>query len=74
MNLWKRFQDLLPKEPLLVAQVTAHNADGTSTVQFPGGGTARVKGQTVTVGQHAYIQSGWVRGEAPALTLYEFEV
>ena len=74
MNLWKRFQDLLPKEPLLVAQVTAHNADGTSTVQFPGGGTARVKGQTVTVGLSAYIQGGWVKGEAPELTLYEFEV
>jgi hypothetical protein len=74
MNLWKRFQDLLPKEPLLVATVTAHNSDGTSTVQFPGGGYALVKGQGVAVGLTAYVQGGWIKGEAPELTVYEFEV
>lgn len=74
MNLWKRFQDLLPKEPLQVATVAAHHDDGTSTVQFPGGGLARVKGQEVAIGQSAYVQGGWIRGEAPDLPVYEFEV
>jgi len=74
MNLWKRFQDLLPKEPLLTATVAAHNSDGTSTVQFPGNGIARVKGQTVAVGLMAYVQGGWIKAEAPNLPVYEFEV
>jgi hypothetical protein len=74
MNLWKRFRDLLPKDPLLVGTVLTHNSDGTSTVQFPGGGQALVKGQTVAVGLAAYVQGGWIKGEAPDLVVSEFEV
>lgn len=73
-NLWKRFQNLLPADPLLIAEVLTHNTDGTSTVQFPGGGQARAKGQTVAIGDKAYIQGGWVRAQAPDLPVYEFEI
>ena len=73
-NLWKRFSALLPQDPLLIATVTAQNSDGTSTVTYPGGGSGVVRGQDVTVGSKAYIQSNQIQGEAPDLTLYEFEV
>ncbi len=73
-NLWKRFSGLLPKDPLLIATVIAHNSDGTSTVQYPGGGTGVVRGQGVAVDSKAYIQSNQIQGEAPDLTVYEFEV
>ena len=73
-NLWKRFSELLPQDPLLIATVTAHNSDGTSTVQYPGGGTGIVRGQGVAVAGKAYIQNNQVQGEAPDLPFYEFEV
>lgn len=74
VNIWKTFEDLLPKSPLLIATVLNHNIDGTSTVQFPGGSTARVKGQTVAEELPAYVQDGWIKGEAPDLPVHEIEV
>lgn len=73
-NLWRRFNALLPTDPLLIATITAHNSDGTSMVQYPGGGVAVVQGQSVTVGSKAFIRSNRVQGAAPDLTTYEFEV
>ncbi len=74
MNLWKRFRDLLPADPLLIAEVIAHNADGTSTVTWPGGGQSVARGQSVAVGGKAYVQGNQVQGPAPDLPVYEFEV
>jgi hypothetical protein len=74
MNIWKQFQALLPSDPLLIATIAAHNSDGTSTLVWPGGGQSVVRGQSVAVGQKAYVKSGQVQGEAPDLTVYEFEV
>lgn len=68
MNVWKQFEALLPADPLLVGQVLSHNADGTSSVQLPGAQVIRVQGQTVPVGNRAFVQTGRVQGEAPNLT------
>lgn len=68
MNLGAAFLDLLPPQPLLVAQVTAHNSDGTSTVQFPNGSTLTVRGQSVAVSSYAFVRDGEVRGQAPSTT------
>jgi len=73
-NLYARFARLLPAEQLLIGTVTAHNADGTSTVTLPGGGELRARGQTVAVGSKAFLQGGEITGEAPDLTAYEVEV
>lgn len=73
-NLYRRLAELLPQAPLLVAQVSSHNADGTSTVQLVGGGTLRARGQAVTVGQMAFVRDGVVEGAAPNLTVVEIEV
>lgn len=67
MNTWAKFRALLPSDPLLVGEVTAHNADGTSDVQLPGAITIRVQGQDVSVGNQAFVQSGRIQGVAPDL-------
>ncbi len=74
MNIWRQFQQLLPGSPLSVAQVTAHNGDSTSTVLLPGGGSLKVRGQSVAVGSHAFIRDREIRGQAPAVTPVTFDV
>lgn len=71
---WRAFDQLLPHDPLLVAVVVEHNADGTSTVQFPNGSLLRVRGQGVPVDGHAFIRAGEIRGPAPAVTPIVLEV
>ena len=74
MNLWKQFQALLPSDPLLIGTIAAHNSDGTSTVNWPGGGQSIARGQAVAVGQKAFVQGGQIQGQAPSLAVFEFEV
>lgn len=74
MNLWRDFEGLLPSDPLLVAQVVALHADGTSTVQFANGSQLRVRGQAVAVNAYAFIRGGEIRGEAPAVVPVVLEV
>lgn len=74
MNVWKQFQNLLPKDPVLIATVDSHNIDGTSTVTFLSGGSAIVYGQDVALNSKAFIQTNRIIGDAPDLTHYEFEV
>ena len=73
MRLWDEFEQL-SADPLLVAQVVAHNADGTSTVQFPNGSTLKVMGQGVAVGDFAFIRGGELRSEAPPVVPVILEV
>lgn len=56
-----------PPEPMLIGEVLAHNADGTSTVVLPGGGVVRARGVSVAEGSKAFVMGGEVRGAAPAL-------
>jgi hypothetical protein len=68
-NPWKDFLDQLPKAPILVAQVVTHRTDGrTSIVQFPNGSQAVAQGQGVAESSYAFIRSGEIIGEAPAVT------
>ncbi len=74
MSLWRQFQQLLPKAPLTVAKVLTHNADGSSSVEFPGGGTFKARGQGVDVGGYAFVRGGEVLGPAPAVVPVTLEV
>ncbi len=74
MNLYRQFRDLIPDEPLLVGEVTAHEADGTSAVELPGGAIIRARGQQVEVGDMAFVRRGVIEGEAPALAVEIIEV
>lgn len=74
MNLLAKFKKLLPSDPLMVGTVTAHNADGSSTLETLAGGTVRVQGQSVAVDSMAFYRAGRIEGEAPELDAYELEV
>lgn len=73
MTLWSSFERLT-EEPLLVAEVVAHNSNGTSTVEFANGSRLRVRGQGVAIGAFAFIRSGEIRGEAPAVVPITLDV
>lgn len=74
-DLRKRFESILPKDPLRVVRVVAHNSDGTSTVEDPSGAwSARVMRQTVAVGNMAFVQSGRIIEAAPNLTYQEVQL
>ena len=70
-NTYLQLKTLLnPLSPIYRVKVLALNADGvTSSVQFPGtsGPIINVRGQSVAVGQYAFIQNGEIRQQAPTL-------
>lgn len=71
MNLFKRFQRLLPQNPLRVGQVLS--VDGTAfTVQETGGGLVQVRGEAA-VGDKVYFRDSVIEGPAPNLPLEVIE-
>jgi hypothetical protein len=66
-NLYRALREMLPEAPLLAGEVIALNADGTATVEFPGGGTQRVRG-SAAVSDQVFVRAGVIEGPAPALT------
>ena len=75
-NPWNRFVALAGVDPLMVGQVLSHRDDGsdTSLIELPGGGHIVASGQSVPVGQMAFVRAGKVEGAAPALPGLEIEV
>lgn len=73
-NLYRALRELLPEASLLVATVVAINPDSTSTVQYPGGNTQRVRGTVAAVASQVFIRNGVIEGPAPALTALTIEV
>jgi len=74
INPARQFQELIADQPTLTGTVTAHNADGTSTLSMTGGGTLRALGQTVAVSGRAYVKNQVIIGESQALTLFNLDV
>lgn len=73
-NLWAKFKSLIPEEPLVIGRIISINGDGTSTVELFDGGRMRVKGQSVPVGQQAFVRFGEIIGPAPTLPLVVVEI
>jgi hypothetical protein len=71
-NPFRQFLDLIPAEPLQVGTVQAV-VDGLATVQLPGGGTLKARGDA-TVGQTVFVRGGAIEGEAPELPIELIEV
>ncbi|CAH0244235.1 MULTISPECIES: hypothetical protein [Stenotrophomonas] len=74
-DLWDQFGDLVGGSPRLLATVTAHNSDGTSSLTTYDGAQMRAFGQL----QLAIPYNVWVRGGrlvegAPNLPLIELSV
>lgn len=72
-NLYRQLRELLPEPALSVATVVAEHADGSTTVQYPGGSQQRVRGVS-DVGQRVFVRSGQIEGVAPSLTSITIEV
>lgn len=73
-NLWRQFEGLLPSRTKLIGTVSAHNGDGTSTIDLPEGGSLRAIGIDVPIGDKAYVQEGRVIGPAPNLPTNDYTV
>lgn len=74
-NLFKRLTELLPSEPLWVADVSMLHGDGTVTVTLMGGGQLRVRDPLGSAeGARVYVQAGAITGPAPDLPFGEIEI
>lgn len=72
-NLYSLFTQLLPGQRRIVGAVTAHNPDGTSTIQVYGG-FFRARGQDVPIGQQAEVEGGVVMRQTVTLPTVLIEV
>lgn len=75
IDLWAQFGDLVAGPPRLLATVTAHNADGTSSITFADGSASRARGQLGgTIPYNVWVADGQVAEPAPNLPLLDLEV
>lgn len=73
-NIFKRFLELLPSDPLLVGDVTGVDGD-TATVAFAGGGSIRVRNpQGLDVDSRVFVQGSVITGAAPDLDSFDIEI
>lgn len=70
-ELWDQFSALVSGAPRLLATVTAHNGDGTSSVTTFEGAQTRVVGQleTQAIPYNVWIADGRIESAAPNLPL-----
>ncbi|HDS0948664.1 TPA: hypothetical protein QDZ34_000920 [Stenotrophomonas maltophilia] len=74
-DLWDQFGDLIGGSPRLLATVTAHNSDGTSTLTTYDGVQMRAFGQLPqTVPYNVWVRGGRLVEPAPNLPLYEVSI
>ncbi|MGY8904410.1 MAG: hypothetical protein ACKVIH_07680 [Burkholderiales bacterium] len=71
-NLYQQFRALLPDPPLQVGTVIAVSG-GAVTVQMPGGGLLKARGDAL-VGQKVFVRDAVVEAVAPNLTLEIIEI
>lgn len=71
-NLFARFKRLLPDPPLMVGEIIAI-ADGTATVELPGGGLLKARGDG-SVGDKVFVRDGVIESQAPSLPIEIIEV
>jgi hypothetical protein len=73
-NLYRALRQVIQEPPLLHGSVIAvHASDNQVTVQYPGGGTQRVRGSGV-VSEEVWVKDGQVQGPAPTLVAMTIEV
>lgn len=74
-DLWDQFGELVSGRPRLLATVTAHNADGTSSLTTYDGAQMRAFGQLqLAVPYNAWVRGGRVIEAAPNLPVMELTV
>ena len=73
-NPWKKFKELLPAAARVIATVSSHNRNGTSTLALRSGGTLTAKGHAAPVGSKALVEGGEVVREVPDLSVHDAQV
>lgn len=74
-NIYRRLLELLPETPTFTGTVAVNHADGTATVTYPGGGTARLRNPfEQPADQPVYTQGDTITGPAPDLPLVLLEI
>lgn len=74
-DLWAQFSGLVDGPPRLLASVTAHNSDGTSSLTLIDGSTTRARNQLGgTIPYNVWFQDGAVIESAPNLTLVDLDL
>ncbi|MEJ2790084.1 MULTISPECIES: hypothetical protein [unclassified Pseudoxanthomonas] len=74
-DLWGQFGDLIQEAPRLLATVTAHNGDGTSSVTLIDGSTTRVRNQLGgTIPYNVWVQDGKAIETGPNLPLVDLDI
>jgi len=74
INVYNRFQALIPTSTRSVVTITSLNGDGTSDATTLDGLTVTVIGEQVSVGQKAFVQNGEIQRQAPNLTVTELAI
>lgn len=74
INPWRQFQQLVGGRAVRTGTVASHNPDNTSTINMTGGGTMRAMGQSVAVGNKAFVRGNEIIGDAPNLPAFNLEV
>ena len=67
-NLYQQLKELLAPGRVQIGEVVAY-ADGIATVDLPGAGQVRAKGQA-QVGDKVFVQDGVIQGPAPDLPVF----
>lgn len=69
-KLWKTFNDLLPKQPRQLGEVSAVLGAGRYRVTLIGGGTIQATAEgTYTAGDKVFIVGQVIESKAPSLTI-----
>lgn len=64
-----QLKELLATPGMVIGTVLANHADGTSTVELPGGEQRRVRAPVVvSISNRAFVRDGAIEGPAPTLT------
>ena len=71
-NLYEQFRRLMP-EPPLQAGVVLDVVSGVATVQLPGGGRIKARGQAI-IGQTVFVRDDAIEGVAPSLPMEIIEI
>ena len=71
-NVYEQFKQLLADPPLQVGTVAAMGS-GAVTVQLPGGGTVKARGNA-SLGARVFVCDGVIEAIAPNLTLEIIEI
>lgn len=67
-NAFNRFQSLVGIQSTDVVTITVINGDGTSQATTLAGATVNIKGDSVAVGQNAFVRNSEIIRQAPNLT------